>query len=666
MWSQWKRWIAYPLFWCLLMLAPMLFGNWLNESGARSKVNDFQITRFEAVYRPSVQGTKLAIAVTETITADFPTPYTNHGIERRLDADYGRTSIELSDYTVTDPRGKALPFSVREADDGDPILRIGSPTSYVYGPTTYVISYTIGNGMVGYPDGAQEIYLDVNGTGWLQPFTQVSATLDLPADLAGRLTGANACYRGPAGSTDPCTITRTSTGFTAAAGPLGPRETMTIAAGFQPGTVQQVVPPPRTVGLGWWGVVAMPVLGLLLLGLALLVRRLRNRPLTRDDAPVQFTAPEDVSPLLAADFLAVPERGATAQLAALVLAEDARIESPDEAVGTAPQPRSGLTGRELSRLGTLEVALTDPARISPKRLRKVCVALFGDGDPRRLGSATRSEIDTATYERRQLLEDSGLRQESRAAGWILGIGYIGLVLLGWFQLLVGLPGLAWPFLGFGLMAVLLVVAAAHFYPRVGRLSERGRALMNRLMGLRRFVLMAEAERIAWMQNAVDAPRRGTDKGSYVDLYEPLLPYAVIFGAERTWLDLLGEQYQTFEANEAAPRLDLATLGSLWSSEDASTSPIRNLYDRSDRSSWWESRPTFGDGSLAHGWSGFWEGVGEMADEWATSSSDDDGGGRSSGWSSSRSRSSSSSSSRSGSSGRGSSGGGIGGGGGGGW
>ena len=45
----------------------------------------------------------------------------------------------------------------------------------------------------------------------------------------------------------------------------------------------------------------------------------------------------------------------------------------------------------------------------------------------------------------------------------------------------------------------------------------------------------QADRIAWMQNAVDAPRvAGDNQGSLIDLYEPLLPYAIVFGATERW------------------------------------------------------------------------------------------------------------------------------------
>ena len=84
--------------------------------------------------------------------------------------------VQMFTGKVTDPTGKRIPFTRRTESDGDIVLRIGSASSYVFGRVDYVISYTIGHAMVQAGD-RQEIYLDVNGTGWQQPFDRVRATL---------------------------------------------------------------------------------------------------------------------------------------------------------------------------------------------------------------------------------------------------------------------------------------------------------------------------------------------------------------------------------------------------------------------------------------------------------------------------------------------------------
>jgi len=649
-----SRWIAYPLAWLLLMVAPMLIDAWAASAGPVSEVNQFTIPSFKAHYQARRSDQGLALDVTETITASFPRRNTNRGIERRLDTRYGGTDIELSGFQVTDPSGKRIPFTQRTESDGDIVLRIGRANSYVFGRVDYVVRYTIGQAMV-QADDRQEIYLDVNGTGWQQPFGRVQATVDIPSDLAGNLLGEQACYRGAAGSTRTCPIVRSGDTFVAEALALEPRETMTIAIGFAQGTVVKTVPAPVTT-LGWWGVAAMPLLAAGFLGLALLVRRRRTRSLLlRDDVEIQYLAP-DVQPILAADFLGRPERGAAAQLAQLVLDGHARVSSQEAPIGTAPQQRARLSrGERAAVRADLRVQLVDRKGIDDS-VASICAALFGRGKSIPLGSVPNRDIAEASAERQELLADSGLRGQSRLGAVLFWLGYLMLILYGWFQLALGIPGLLLPFLGLGTIAVLLLVAGVHYYPRVGRLTEAGHRLRDHLAGLHRFVTMAEADRIAWMQNAVDAPRiSGADDGSLIDLYEPLLPYAIVFGVEDTWRQAMGNLY------ELVPRQRERTVDA--SAVNLALSWVEASSDHYTRSSWtesyWDSRPSWGEGWV----SGVGRGVSELFDSWATSRDDDRGGSWGSGSSSSWSSSGSSSS---GSSGGGSSGGGVGGGGGGGW
>lgn len=652
--TQLRRWIAYPLAWLAAMLIPMAWAYVSDTWGATSAVNQFQIDHFDARYTAVPRADRLRLEVSERIVASFPKPRTNRGIERRLDARYGNTRIQLDDFTVTDGNGEPLRFQKRTADDGDVILRIGDPSKYVSGTVTYVIGYTIGNAMVDAGDH-QEIYLDINGTGWLQPFSSVTATVDV-SRIADRLLDQQACYRGPAGSTQRCAITRDGTTVRAEAAGLGPRQTMTIAIGFQPGTVATAVPLPRATTFGWPGIAAMPAAGVLALALALGMRAVRRNLGEARNVEVRFAPPRDIPAIVAADFLGRPETGAAAQLAELVVQGRATITAPGEPVATAAQPRR--LGRRQTRdlRAGLQVALTGSDQIKNRRLRDICRRLFGSGSRTSLDEVRQTDVTATTIQRRQLLADQGLRKDAVMPGVLLAVGVGALLVWGWLQLARGIPGLAWPFLGCGLAAVLLVVAAVHFYPRVGGLTARGREVRDQLAGLRRFVTMAEADRIAWLQNAVDAPRiAGPDAAtSLVQLYEPLLPYAIIFGAEGTWRGLLGSLYQTLpdppDRERHAGALALASLPA---------DNLPRLYDRRDdrTSSWWDTRPGWGEGWIATGA----DSLAQSWDSYRASRDDDSGGG---GWSSGGSSWSSSSSG--GSSGGGSSGGGMGGGGGGGW
>ena len=655
-----SRWIAYPLAWLLLMATPMLIDAVRGSSGPATGVNRFTIRGFDAHYEARRNGAGLAIGVTERITADFPRRNTNRGIERRLDARYGDTDIRLSGFAVVDPAGKPIPFTRRTEPDGDIVLRIGSPSRYVFGRVDYVISYTIGHAMVR-AGGRQEIYLDVNGTGWQQPFDRVRATLRVAPDLAGNLLGEQACYRGPAGSTTRCAITRDGTMFTTETVTLAPRENMTIAVGFAPGTVADAVRGPMR-SLGWWGVAGMPAAAAVLLAVALLVRWQRLRGLLlRDDVPIRYTPP-GAQPILAADFLGLPGRGAAAQLTQLVLDGHATLTSEAAPTGTAPRPRGRLSRGERDAVRTdLRVQLIDRDGID-RGVAAICRSLFGDGRSIPLGGVLGSDIAEASRQRQRLLLNSGLRGRSWLGRTLFVTGYLALIGFGWLQLALGLDGLVWPFLGGGALAVVVLAAAAHYYPTLGRVTSTGRELRDQVAGLHRFVTMAEAERIAWMQNAVDAPRvsnrasSGPDDGSLIDLYEPLLPYAIVFGVEDTWRQALGDLYDVLpERPERSVDVPALALALAWSD----SSP-EYFHRSAPAESFWDSRPAWGEGWVAS----TGRGIGDVFDSWATSRDDDRGGSWGSGGGSSGSWSSSSSSS--GSSGGGSSGGGMGGGGGGGW
>ena len=341
-------------------------------------------------------------------------------------------------------------------------------------------------------------------------------------------------------------------------------------------------------------------------------------------------------PILAADFLGLPERGAAAQLTQLVLDGHATLTSEEAPIGTAPQPRRWLSrGQRDAVRSDLRVQLVGIDGID-RSVDDICTALFGDGRSIALGHVSNRDIATASQRRYQLLRDSGLRRASWLGKVLFGAGYVGLIGFGWVQLALGLSGLAWPFLAAGTLAVLLLVAAAHYYPTLGRLTSTGKQLRDQLAGLHRFVTMAEADRIAWMQNAVDAPRvAGPDDGSLITLYEPLLPYAIVFGVEDTWRQALGDLYDlTPERPQSTVDGPALALALAWSD-------VSPEFDRRtpQTESFWDSRPAWGEGWVAS----VGNGIGDAFDSWATSRDDDRGGGWGSGGGSSSSWSSSSSS-----------------------
>jgi len=98
------------------------------------------------------------------------------------------------------------------------------------------------------------------------------------------------------------------------------------------------------------------------------------------------------------------------------------------------------------------------------------------------------------------------------------------------------------------LMVVAFLAAVAAWVVVSRhpLEEKGVALRDHLAGLRRYIQVAEADRIRFLQSPEGAERAridASDPAQVVELNERLLPYAVLFGQEKRWLAELGRHYE---------------------------------------------------------------------------------------------------------------------------
>jgi hypothetical protein len=111
---------------------------------------------------------------------------------------------------------------------------------FVHGVQTYVIHYTQVDTIRYFADADDdEFYWDVNGTGWAQPFAEVSATVTVDPALVTAVRPGMSCYQGLSGGTDECSEGISTTDnrvFTAAGRDLEPGETLTVVIPFQPHT----------------------------------------------------------------------------------------------------------------------------------------------------------------------------------------------------------------------------------------------------------------------------------------------------------------------------------------------------------------------------------------------------------------------------------------------
>lgn len=519
-------------------------------AAAVTGVDDFSFESFSADYYLDTDAEgRSTLTTVETFVAFFPETDQNRGMRRAIPGDYQGAPTDVSIQSVTDENGAPRPFTV-ETDDQGFVLVTSRSDGFVYGRQTYVFTYTQRNVTRFFSDtNDDEFYWDTNGTGWLQSFGTVSARVHVPAALATSLTGANACYRGYEGSGDTCDLEVTEetggTVISTTADQIGPYQNVTVAIGFAP---QTFVPRDDSyLGSSQAPLQLLAVAGsLAALIWAIALRRTvladgRGRP----TIIAEYTPPKDLDVITASVLLKRTQRAAASQFVDFAVKRRIRIVESE-------------TQSWFSRAKTYQLELLDAGGLSGPELA-LAVALFGyqlqpgtgylmSGKDVTLSELVRGIIQSATA----AATKDGLRRGPRLGAAVLVSLLAVVTAVASFVTGIGMldssVGGAIPFLLFipPVIVVLIVFGLVFRSP----LTEKGAGLRDHLKGLELYIRLAEADRLRMLQSPTGAEREAvsaTDPRQIVDVYEKLLPYAVLFSLEKQWAQELGKYY-----TEAAP------------------------------------------------------------------------------------------------------------------
>lgn len=495
--------------------------------------NNFTITDFKSQLKLTKNNQDRSVLETrEIITAVFP-PNQNRGIERAIPKEYGGHPTSVNVVSVTDQNGASIQYKMRSSN-GNQVVRIGDPDSYVSGQKTYVITYTQQDVTRFFSDtNRDEFYWDINGTEWKVPVEKVSAELRLTPELAARLTNNLACYQGVAGRNDRCTITRdgrviraTSVGKLTQAG-----ENMTIAVGFMPKTFAAYQPSVWerfiAIALPIWISLQIFAAIVAIIAASLWWRWVRRTKELGTVIP-EYLPPKDASVQTAKTIGDATQNIFAAQLIDLIVRHYLKLYQVKE--------------KSFFKPAEYEVELSkSPQKLLPEE-QKFLQVLFGNalkvGDRCNL-KKLRSDYKLQNRLSKQLLAASkeiktsdwmqlDSAKKSQWKRWAIGVIIIGFILLS--------PGIL------VLGAVLGGLAASAY-----RLSDRGLALRRYLAGLKQYIVVAETERLKLLQSPEGAEKVGKITGDntkqLVKLYEKVLPYAILFGQEKQWGKVLGEYYE---------------------------------------------------------------------------------------------------------------------------
>lgn len=531
------------------------------HTGAQNPQN-FSFESFNADY--SLDRTPDGAAymwVMETLVADFPDSNQNHGILRAIPERYQNHSLRLDYISVTDENGKPYPYTAYDQNDNR-VLKIGDPNSYVHGKKVYIISYQLKDVISFYKDH-DELFWDINGDQWGQPFKIVVASFHITPKLTNNLQDRLLCYKGEFNSNQrDCSIARTITDgtatVTASASNLQPQQTLSAVLAFKPGTFQLSPVAKKELRLRKIELVASIVLAISLpLGAFIFMfrrwRQFGDDPKGRGVIVPEYEPPKGFN-ALNSDYLLHEELRSKAVSAWIIEHAVAGHITVFEI------PKNGLLSSKDYQLQLNSI----PSGMAPVET-KILAAIFGES----LTAGTKVSLNAIKKDTRRQLEISKILQDTDKdlSKYLFEGGYFikdpkkvreGYQI--WAIVISILSGFAaffaaslpfaplWGLFGGMAAAAVMIFIFASIMPAR---SEAGVAVHDALLGLKDYIKLAEADRLKFLQSPQGAeklpvadqfdPKTAEAK---VKLFEKLLPYAMLFGMEKDWAKQFDDIYTT--------------------------------------------------------------------------------------------------------------------------
>ncbi len=511
--------------------------------------------------------------VVETIDVTFSEENQSHGLVRVIPFTNqdGQNLTTASDFYIdvkATRNGDPENIADIEANEGYFRVLLGNADEYVYGDYTYVLEYDFediitnqsGDALGGGITKWQELYWDTNGNDWTNTFENITATLHMDKELASKYLHKNACYVGKYGANGStrCTISENANGteISFSASEIDSYENLSFVLAFEPGTF--VIPETQK------NYAALAILIIVLIGgmiiVLVAVRKYNKVKAKKAYYKNMFVKPEYAPP------------------ANLTVAEMAKVGLTDVIKGTAPtatmielaisqkiaihkQIKDGILKDK--NIWTIEVLNID---ILPEQ-KNILRILKGNGE---IQQGDKFELKKQKYDRslarylekfeteaEKRLQELGLFEpDDKSKKFSSGGAKTLAIIWSYLVLIFGVPMLInsyKPYLPlFGgipiIIGIVLVTIAAPviFYiltnqaDKYAQRTEKGLEMARYLEGMKLYVKMAESERIKFLQSVdgADVSNQGI-----VKIYEKLLPYAVIFGLEKSWLGEMSKYYE---------------------------------------------------------------------------------------------------------------------------
>ncbi len=497
-------------------------------------VNNFSVTDFtatETLSRADPQGELHVVEHIKVLYTD-----NNHGILRAIPDSYKGHSLQLHINSVSSDTSAPSQYTTYDSGNNT-VLKIGDPNQTVTGAQEYNIDYTLRNVISFYPDH-DELYWDVNGDQWSQPFDAVKVNLTLPSGVIQNRTPV--CYAGSFGSTaQSCTITTTdSTVNATTTTALQPNQTLTYVVGFSTGFFT-----PTT-----WHDTVSQFIGAVLEFLAPIIiigsgaaymwfKRGRDAKGTGIIVP-QYGPPDNLIPMEVGIINDFKLEGVEITATIIDLAIRGYIK-----IIESKQVRKLLKDKLTY---SLQLVNADISQLNPQEI-SVLSAILPDATVGTIVdiSTLQHKLYTFTDPLRKDVE-AGLTQRGyfranplkagKSLSVVATIGFI-VVYVSFKDFFKTASGKILPvLLGFGIGALIAFIFSKFMSAR----TTQGVAAEEHIKGLKMYLEVAEKDRLEKLQGPDAAyAANSAEPVKTVDLFEKLLPYAMVLGVEKQW----GEQFQ---------------------------------------------------------------------------------------------------------------------------
>lgn len=565
----------------LLLISTLIF---VPIETAEASTQDFYFKDFTAdYYLTKLEDGTSKLHVKEVLTAVFPEIDQNHGITRTI------PFLNQDEKNRIIKNENALNLSVLRNGETEKINRIeeevnyytvyiGDSSIYVHGEQVYTLEYDYTDvitefsktgdnvsGIEGVEKAFQELYWDTNGTGWSQSFGKVTANLHVTDEILENMNADEAwCYVGKLGEKGEgrCVIQKTSDGFSFSTENLKARENLTFVVEFKPDTFFVMLEKS-------YFLVIVLVAEIMIFALIIIfkIRRWRkyaskNRKLYKElfIAP-QYQSPTDIH-VAEGEQVCIGKTKSSYVATLLELAVNKKV--------TITKVENQKKYDWSVKLNVSPNILTD----SQKDMLKILAggeALEKDLDiPVKNHTATRSLANLAQDyhgDAEKNLEKLSyfIKKKERpknGSGLTVIIFAILFFLFPMFinvldnaeniikpspnSILVGESYLVYLILIIFVAGIVIISIINSLITKYSKYTEKGIRLANYLDGLEMYIKMAEKERLEFLQSVKGAD---TSNQGIVKLYEKLLPWACLFGLEKSWMEELSKYYELEDVTE---------------------------------------------------------------------------------------------------------------------